>query len=396
MHAPASEDARGAGQLALALDPTVSPTPEPASPAAFEASSPASPPRPDAGALDWDTFLASAPGGDHVQSSGWGEVKRFAGMTPSRTVVRREGRIVAGAQILMRSIPLLGRVGYVPLGPVCADPSPALAAAAIEELRRAMRQHRIRALIVQPPDGGEALVTQLMAVGALPTPVEVAPSATLRARLTPDLDALFDRMRSSVRRNVRQTERANVAVRELRLDEVETFYRLHSATAERQSFEPMPLERLRELMETLGPSGGARIFVAELDGQPMASALLTCFGTTLTYKLPGSEPAGKLRPGDVLHWQIMRWAALSGFETYDLGGVPRGYALDLLEGREPGDYAERGSADFKRGFGGEPVVLPQAYVWIPNPLLRMAFRAIASRPGLTARVRGWLNRVRRN
>lgn len=387
MRASAREDAHGA-QLTLALRSSQQAVEEtPPTPAVTTTGDPE--------ALEWDRFLATAPGGDHVQSSGWGQVKRFAGMTPIRVVTRQDGQIVAGAQILTRSVPLLGRVGYVPLGPVCLEYTPALAAAAVEQLRRAMSQHRLRALIVQPPDGGDAVVSQLKAAGALPSPIEVAPSATLRARLDPDLDALFDRMRSSVRRNVRQTERANVSVRELGLDEVETFHRLHSTTAERQGFEPMPLQHLRDLMNTLGPTGGARIFVAELDGRPMASALLTCFGSTLNYKLPGSEPAGKLRPGDVLHWQIMRWAALAGFDTYDLGGVPRRYALDLLEGREPGDYPERGSADFKRGFGGEPVVFPEAWVLIPNPVLRMLYRAIVSRPGLTTRIRGWLNRIRR-
>jgi peptidoglycan pentaglycine glycine transferase (the first glycine) len=70
---------------------------------------------------EWDRWLAGAPGGHHVQSSGWGQVKATAGWQAKRIVVRRSGDIVGGCQLLTRHLPVLGQIGYVPRGPVLAS-----------------------------------------------------------------------------------------------------------------------------------------------------------------------------------------------------------------------------------------------------------------------------------
>lgn len=343
-------------------------------------------------AAEWDEFVSTARGGDQVQSSPWGEVKRASGMTPVLALVRRDGAIVGGAQVIVRRLPAFGTIGYVPMGPLYRDDS--VLPEVLARLRQLMRALRIRALVVQPPFGGEAVAVALDARGAMPSPFEVAPSATLVASLEGGESAIFERLRSSVRRNVRQSEKAGVTVRELAPDELSTFHRLHLATAERQAFDPISLERLRDMQAALGPSG-MRVFVAESEGVALAGAVLSSFGRTLTYKIPGSERAGKLRPADVLHWQIMRRAAAEGYRWYDLGGVPRAYARDLLEGREPAEHPELGPAEFKRGLGGAPALLPEPRVLIPNPALRATFRWFAARPRLAEAIQGWLDRIRR-
>ena len=70
---------------------------------------------------EWDRWLAAAPGGHHVQSSGWGQVKSTAGWPAKRIVVRRSGDVVGGCQLLTRHLPVLGQIGYVPRGPVLAS-----------------------------------------------------------------------------------------------------------------------------------------------------------------------------------------------------------------------------------------------------------------------------------
>ncbi len=343
-------------------------------------------------APEWDAFVRTARGGDQVQSSPWGEVKRASGMTPVLALVRRDRDIVGGAQVILRRLPAFGTIGYVPMGPLYRDDS--AIPEVLAELRRCARVHQVRALVVQPAREGEAAAAALAAAGAVPSPFEVAPSATLVAPLEGGDAEIFERLRSSVRRNVRQSEKAGVTVRELARDELSVFHRLHLATAERQGFEPISRERLHDMQDALGPSG-MRVFVSEFEGVALAGAVLSSFGHTLTYKIPGSERAGKLRPADVLHWQIMRRAAAEGYRWYDLGGVPRTYARDLLEGREPGEHPELGPAEFKRGLGGIPVLLPEPRVLIPSPALRATFRWFTARPGLAEATQHWLDRIRR-
>ena len=59
----------------------------------------------------WDAFLAATPGGDHLQTSLWAQVKAPFGWRAARVVVTRDDRIVGGVQLLIRPLPLLGRLG---------------------------------------------------------------------------------------------------------------------------------------------------------------------------------------------------------------------------------------------------------------------------------------------
>ena len=92
---------------------------------------------------DWDSFVAGTPGGHHVQTSLWAQVKAILGWQAVRVVVYQGDNIVAGAQMLMRSLPVGGAIGYVPKGPVCAAGGLALLELVMTELHHvAQRQVR--------------------------------------------------------------------------------------------------------------------------------------------------------------------------------------------------------------------------------------------------------------
>src|SRR4051794_9934694 len=66
-------------------------------------------------------------------------------------LVRDGGQIVGGCQLLVRSVPLIGAIGYVPRGPVLASRDPAALDAVLDALRDHARRRRILLLKVQPP-----------------------------------------------------------------------------------------------------------------------------------------------------------------------------------------------------------------------------------------------------
>src|SRR5262245_16348561 len=100
---------------------------------------------------DWDAFVAQTPGGDHVQTSLWAQVKAAANWRAARVVVAHGQTVVAGAQLLFRPLPLAGAIGYVPKGPLVAVDDPALRALIMDQLVHAARALHVRYLAVQPP-----------------------------------------------------------------------------------------------------------------------------------------------------------------------------------------------------------------------------------------------------
>ncbi len=165
-------------------------------------------------APEWDDFLARTPGGDLVQSSAWGRVKETAGMRVHRVLLRRDGEIVGGAQVLMRPLRPLGYLAYVPYGPLlAADASDEAGALLDRGLRELCRGRAIRAMVVQPPEGGERLAAMLRCKGFEATQVEVAPAATLRVDLRLSADELLERMSKHTRRDFKQSLRGPASVR---------------------------------------------------------------------------------------------------------------------------------------------------------------------------------------
>src|SRR5437660_780880 len=69
---------------------------------------------------EWDAFVDRAPGGHHLQTSLWAQVKATQGWWPIRLRLQRAGELVGGCQLLLRSV-WKGTIAYCPRGPVMAD-----------------------------------------------------------------------------------------------------------------------------------------------------------------------------------------------------------------------------------------------------------------------------------
>jgi lipid II:glycine glycyltransferase (peptidoglycan interpeptide bridge formation enzyme) len=95
--------------------------------------------------------VESIPGASFMQSSPWARVKSLSNWKPLRVVLFRENRIVGGAQILLKPIPLLGYLGYLTYGPLAENDSNTRNAV-IQAVTSAARQHRVRYLLTQPPE----------------------------------------------------------------------------------------------------------------------------------------------------------------------------------------------------------------------------------------------------
>ena len=326
---------------------------------------------------EWDAWVATAPGGHHLQTSGWANVKALAGWRAIRLLLRSGGDIVGGCQMLVRDLPLSRRIAYVPRGPLVPTGSPALLDELLEAMRTTAAQQRVLLMKVQPPVDRQDMPAQLQERGFVPSELHTAPGASVVVELGDrDDEALLKGMRSTARRHVRNAIKRGATVRVGGVDDLGVLQELLEATARRQGFDPYPAAYYERLWDAFGTTGQARLMIVEHEGTPMSAGLWIAFGDTVLYKI-GAWGGGSV-PGtnELMHYTAMCWARAQGFLFYDFEGIPVDVAKTILDG---GPAPTNGVPFFKLGFGGEPVVFPGTHDIYFGRVLGAAVRRIAPR-----------------
>lgn len=334
----------------------------------------------------WDAFVDSV-GGDHVQTTRWATVKSEVGWTSERVVVRREGELIGGCQLLLRRLSPFGTVAYASRGPVIVDAEPGRIDAVLEAVRELAIHERLLLLKVQPPITGSDLVPPLEQGGFVASGLATAPSATVRLDLSGPLEGLLAAMRPGARSNIGKARRKGVTVRTGTSADLAPFVALVQATGRRQGFSPYPARYYEAMWHNFAADGRAVLFLAEHQGRTLSAALLIAWGDVVTYKMGGwSGERTNLHPNELLHWTGIEWARGAGYRWYDLEGINDEVGRAIVEGRDPGPAARQGVTHFKLGFGGEVVIAPSAYDYSPRPFVAAAVRRAESIAGR----RSWL------
>lgn len=311
---------------------------------------------------EWDNFLETMPDGCYQQSSLWARLKATIGWKHLRLVVREQGRIVGGAQALLRPLPLFGDIGYVSKGPIIASDDPAVQGFVLDQLDRVARAKHILFLKIQPPYGAEDLAQRLLERGALPNEIDVTPLATARVDIRPDPDAIQARMRSKTRSNIRRAERRGVTVHEGTEADISTFHRLLEIQSERLGYEIRLSQYAHNLWSIFAPRGHACLLVAEYEGEALAARMNMAFGDTGFDLFVGDSGCRRnLNAQSLLQWKAMLWDKEHGCAWYDLGGIYLHEAWAFLNNQPFSDTGAGRRARFKMSFGGQLVFRPGVY-----------------------------------
>lgn len=338
----------------------------------------------------WDRFLAETPGGHHVQTSLWARLKATAGWSVGRVVAWRDDRIVGGAQMLIKRLPVGGALAYVQKGPTLLETSSSVSRGVVDRLHGLARDERVRLLGVMPPDNAHALERDLLECDFEPSPYKAWLGATTVVDLQQDLDEILANMRAKTRYNVRVAMRGDIQVRLGGEDDIPRFHELLASTAKRQGFRPNSAAYLQQMWRLFAPRGHCQLVLAEHGNELVSAALLIAFGDTVLYKRGAwSGTHGRQRPNEAMHWWAIQWAKQHGYRYYDFEGISPDVARAILQGRDIPPSAEKSVARFKIGFGGQIRLLPETYLCAYNPLLRHAVRnVVPTLEGAAKLVRG--------
>lgn len=308
---------------------------------------------------EWDDFVARHPSGSILQTTNWARLKNRFGWSSQRVWMRRDGRLVGGAQILIKSLAFgIVRMAYIPHGPLVDWRDDEQVTVLFNHIDQAAYRRGAGILKIEPrlwetDISSEAWATICARHGCVPSLDTIQPPRTILMDLRPSEDAILASMKQKTRYNIRLAEKKGVTVRMGTTEDLTAFSRLMRATGQRDGFGVHDPQYYRAAFELFSPDHVA-LLLAEYDGRPLAGVMVFALGETAAYFYGASADEERQRmPAYAAQWAAIRWAKARGCTTYDLWGIPDADEATLEDG-----FTERRDGlwpvyRFKRGFGGE-------------------------------------------
>lgn len=280
-----------------------------------------------------------------MQTPQWAGVK--AGWKSDIIVLRQEGKIRAGALLLLRKIPGTRHfLLYVPRGPVCQKQDLQQLMQDIFHYARSRRAFCIKIDPYVPAKDSDyhALLKQMgfcrLPAGAMGN---TQPKFVYQIEIAEKTPAqILQGFAAKTRYNTRVAERRGVAIWSGGKERLEEFYRLLVQTGRRDGFAVRRQEYYENLLCQMRECG--KLFLAEYEGKAVAGAVAIRFGETAWYLYGASSQEAKdAMPNYLLQYRMMLWAAKQGCKLYDMRGIS-------------GNFSPQsplyGLYRFKKGFGG--------------------------------------------
>lgn len=329
-------------------------------------------------AATWDHLVDTTPGTDVTQLSIWAGLRAQAGYGCVRLQARSGQQLLGGAQLLIRKVPVLGSLGYLPYGPVvAADLDPDLRELTEWALAQAVHRfaaQRLRGVFVQPPEGGRAIADHLLQLGFRPSQAAVAPAGSVRIDLREDLAEIRARFGKRLRSWTNRWAAHGVVVRRGDESDLDLLLHLMDVACEQRGYRPLPRAYVATLYRELAARDRAVMFVGEVAGTPVSVELMTGCAGMLRGRLGGfdrSGPGARLSVPAAVHWTMIGWAKDAGYRWFDFGGLEPATLAVVLDGADPAGITSIDQP--KLTFGGTPYRYPPAVELIRPAAARSAY-----------------------
>ena len=261
-----------------------------------------------------------------------------------------------------------GKVIYAPYGPVAKSVDAFDAATtALVELAKKERAVFVRMEPVSAGFTASEADALLRARGLQPAPVNLQPELSWVVDLEGDFKDVLGGMKPTNRNLYRNIHKKGVTFRASQ-DPADIKILLHflHLTAARNGFKPQSDDYLTQVAECLLPSGAGTLFIAELEGEPIAAAFTYDSSDTRTYAHAALDDTHrKLSAGIPLLVNLMADAKEKGLKHVDLWGVAP---------EDQPDHKWAGFTSFKKSFGGREVAYPGTWDLPVNKLRYGAYQ----------------------
>ena len=249
----------------------------------------------------------------------------------SHLVLKRDGAIVAAAQVRITRLPMT-RIGaaYVRWGPMWqlrgSEPDLEVFEQALRALRNEYACRRglvVRILPALFNDQSEHFKPVLERVEFM-QPSHENPQRTLLVNLKPSIEDLRKGLHEKWRYNLKKAEKNNLKVVEGFDDDL---FRLcidiYKETHGRKKFmETSDVHQFRKIQHDLPDRFKMRLLVAFADDKPAAGVICSGIGDMGTFLFGGTSDAGLRTYGSyLLQWKALTWLKEQGATWYNLAGI---------------------------------------------------------------------------
>lgn len=300
---------------------------------------------------EYESFVKSCPKGHFSQSVMWSRVKtewKFEAV-----IVRGDNGTISGTMgILVRRVPVFkATMMYSPRGPVCDVHDRKVMAELFEGANTLAKKYNAYILKIDPDvksDDSEFL--DICREIGLTLPADSKNFEGIQPRYVFRLyidgrneDELLASFHQKTRYNIRVAIKKGVTVRLADAGEIPAFHKIMLETGLRDNFVIRSEEYFKRMFDCLGEH--ARLYMAYLDGEPIAGTIAIHYGNKVWYLYGASSNAHRnVMPNFLLQYEMIKWAVETKSDIYDFRGV----SGDISE-----DNPLYGLYRFKKGFNGE-------------------------------------------
>lgn len=284
---------------------------------------------------EWDDLLSKL-NGHPLQSALWGDArKQVDGHDSLYLMFQDNGTPIWMARVETRSLPILGKVAWIPRGPTIVDGVNHLVlkkefAALLRNMGFCLAIHDRYEIIEEPLD--------------LDNPAQIK---TILIDLSVGISEVEKRLSSQWRSRVKKAKELKVCIEQSRNKaDVTSFYNLCDDISQMKGFELPGSEELFQglISKSESPCMEMKLFLAKVDGAIGAGLLIARSGKHIHYMWGASDRSyAKHRVSEAVQWGVIEWAIAEGCTLYDLEGI------DPVN--NPGSY------QFKKKMGGDEVTL---------------------------------------
>lgn len=300
---------------------------------------------------EYEEFVQSSKKCNFAQSVLWGKVKtdwKF-----NAVIVRdKSGKIEGTMAVLSRKVPVFNATMlYAPRGPVCDIHNESVMhrlKEGVDELAKSLGAYIFK--IDPDVKSDDKVFADICKNIGFTMPVEsknfegIQPRYVFRLALEGrNEEELLASFHQKTRYNIRVAIKKGVEVKIEDTSKVEDFYNIMLETGLRDNFVIRNADYFKRLLDSLGKH--ARLYMAYLDGKPIAGTIAIWYGNKVWYLYGASSNSYRnVMPNYLLQYEMIKWAVEKGSDIYDFRGV----SGDISE-----DNPLYGLYKFKKGFNGE-------------------------------------------